>query len=153
MRFGDFSWKWVGYNMAPLLASYIRHVIQYGGRNRKQTYGEAVCFIYLVLRHAKCKVTKSLSMLSESPRSTEANSMSDDLQRNRKQHGGCCKPEVLISHVLVSVETKFQRTYQCFWSRPGQQKHTQSWSTIIDTGNNLAASANRKYLYLRLWYI
>ncbi len=92
-------------------------------------------FSYLMFWHQYRQNSKENMYVFQSPRSTEAYPILVDHHPHRKQYGGRCKPEVLISQFVVHIETKFRSLCLCFWGRPGQQKHTRSLSTKVDTGS------------------
>ena len=53
-----------------------------------------------------------------------------DVGRYRKRKMATAKPEVVISHVLQQIDTRFQRLYPGFRGRPTRRSHRRHPSTL-----------------------
>ena len=62
-------------------------------------------------------------------------SIHGDVGRCRKRKMTTAKPEVVISHVLQQIDTRFERLYLGFRGRPTRWSHRRHPSTLSDTRN------------------
>ena len=67
-----------------------------------------------------------------------------DVGRYRKRKMATAKPEVVISHVLQQIDTRFERLYLGFRGRPTRRSHRRHPSTLSDTRNARWRPPNRK---------
>ena len=111
--------------------------IKHGGRQTGSTFISAP-------RYGRNEIPNATPRLLGSSFSMELWSVLWVQTGSQKSNMAAAKPEVLISHVLQQIDTRFQRLYSGFRGRPTRRTNCRYPPMLTDTGNARWRSPNRK---------